>query len=149
MWPFNSKKPTLPDALSFKSAEAFFEYQCKFGRVDIEKGVPLVALIESTMGEISGASESALRGKIQTVLVKVASEDGGFVIPSQTPSSAGSVLKRGDLVLWLPLEYEKTVAATSPDLRFGWVGFVVARIAHTLHLPEGGLDIVEQYGQFH
>jgi hypothetical protein len=61
----------------------------------------------------------------QLALLKVVSEDGGFIVAAKTPSGRGDRLKPGDFVMWVPHTWIDT---PSPDKRFGWVGLIRAKI---------------------
>jgi hypothetical protein len=63
----------------------------------------------------------------QTVLLRVASEDGGFLVVAKT-AGRGPLLNPKDAVIWMPDIFSEEVAKVSPDKRFGWVGLKRAKI---------------------
>lgn len=134
MWPFSKKKnqPVMPGVLPFKSGAAFLEYQCKFGHTDIQPKQGIVALVLDAKKEfgVSEAVKVEPDGQ-QMAILKVASEDGGFIVAARTPTGAGDRLKPDDVVIWVPLEYagDAVDKASGMDPRFGWVGFIVAKVA--------------------
>jgi hypothetical protein len=63
----------------------------------------------------------------QTVALRVASEDGGFLVVAKT-AGRGPLLNPKDAVIWVPDIFSEEVAKVSPDTRFGWVGLIRAKI---------------------
>ncbi len=145
-------KAGLPEKLVFKSGEAFLEYQCKFGHTKIVPKQGIVAVVLDAQKEFGAASPVKVESDgCQKVTLKVASEDGGFVVSSQTPTGKGDRLKPGDVVIWVPLEHmnmgadQSILAAADLDSRFGWIGFVVAKVKPELDISKPDLDIVSRY----
>ena|ERR1700730_2948892 len=64
----------------------------------------------------------------QLAALRVASEDGGFLVFATTPSAEGEKLQPGDVVLWVPYEYNKEAGDQMSDKRSGWVGLIRAKI---------------------
>src|SRR5215831_9476285 len=86
------KEPPVPNppVIYFKSSAAFFESQCDFGYTRIEVGVAVVALVLDAQKEFGTPTPVSIgKGGIQLAALKVASEDGGFLVFSQTPSGSG------------------------------------------------------------
>ncbi|MDP2802490.1 MAG: hypothetical protein Q8O26_11470 [Phreatobacter sp.] len=137
MWPFGKKKPpTSPaEALVFKSGEAFFEYQCKFGHTTLEKDKGIVGLILDARRHFGTQIAVKLQDDRQVAAVRVASDDGGFVVLAQTPNN-GDPLQPGDLVVWVPQTYMSELGNALPDKRAGWVGLILYKIA-----PELGSEL--------
>lgn len=78
-------------------------------------------------------------------MINVASEEGGFVVPAKTPGK-GDLLKAGDVVVWVPMIYNKELAKSVGIKNFGWVGLIVAKIAPTLDPnPEGQYKLICKY----
>ena len=63
----------------------------------------------------------------QTAVLRVTSDDGGFLVMAKTAGS-GELLAPGDFVFWVPMSHSADVAAVSSDARFGWVGLIRAKI---------------------
>jgi hypothetical protein len=64
----------------------------------------------------------------QIAVLRVISEDGGFIVSSQTPPGRGPPLQPGDFVTWVPVAFHEPTAKLSGDPRFGWVGVIRAKI---------------------
>lgn len=89
VWPFSkSKKPSgLPQKLPFKSGADFLEYQCKFGHTKIVPKQGIVALVLGSQKEFGTAAAVKVDPNgIQTATLKVASEDGGFIVAKVAPA---------------------------------------------------------------
>jgi hypothetical protein len=113
-----------------RGREAFFRLQCEFGDTNITVGKGMVAIVLDASREFPGIPYPVKiepDGK-QLALIKVISEDGGFIVPTTTPSAKGDRLVPGDVVMWVPSRYEDTAAQSSPDKRFGWVGLIRAKV---------------------
>src|SRR5687768_7946951 len=123
MWPFKSKSKPGLSALVFKTGDAFVDYHCKYMSTRLEAGSPLAALVLDAR-EIFGVSVPVKTDDngIQTATLRVASDDGGFVVIAQTASGGGDPLKPGDVVAWIPGQYLPKLAEAVADKRSGWVG---------------------------
>jgi len=133
MWPFSKKKtPAAPGVLPFKNGAAFVEYLCKFGHTDIQPRQGIVALVLDAKKEfgVSQPVKIEADGR-QMAMLRVASEDGGFIVPAYTSTGNGDRLKPDDVVIWVPVEYATPAMENAGDIdpRFGWVGFIVAKVA--------------------
>jgi len=82
----------------------------------------------------------------QTAILRVASEDGGFIVCAKTPSARGDRLKPDDIVIWVPINYEKKIVPPEPDPRFGWVGFIVAKVKPETDMANQNFNIICDYG---
>jgi len=150
IWPFSkNQKSALPEKLVFKSGKAFFDYQCMFGHTDIIPNRGVVALVLDSKKEFGTIAPIKIEADGQQIVtLKVASEDGGFVVHSQTPTGIGDRLSPDDVVIWLPLEYTSIVNELDGiDPRFGWLGFVVAKIKPELDMSKPDFDITCWYDQ--
>ena len=148
VWPFSkSKKPSgLPQKLPFKSGADFLEYQCKFGHTKIVPKQGIVALVLDSQKEFGTAEAVTVDANgVQTATLKVASDDGGFIVSSQTPSGKGDRLKPGDVVIWVPLQHTGDAVPEGVDRRFGWVGFIVAKVAPEIDMAKPDFDILCRY----
>lgn len=149
IWPFSkkSKISSVPQKLVFKSGKAFFEYQCKFGYTDVIPQRGIVALVLDYSKEFGGEKAVKIEpdGR-QMVALKVASDDGGFLVISTTPTGAGDRLKPDDVVIWLPVEYASKIIPKGADKRFGWVGFVIAKVKPEIELSSSEFQIACEYG---
>ena len=132
-WPFGTKakapeRPTFVFTDTDAGRKAFFDLQCKYGAVQIEKGKGMVALVLDAreISRIPDAVKIEPDGS-QLALIKVISEDGGFIVVAKTLGSGGDRLKPGDFVLWVP-ETLLEITSMETDKRLGWVGLIRAKI---------------------
>lgn len=131
-WLFSREKSPKVNGLPlvFKNNEGFFEYQCKFGDVKLEEKKGLVAIVLDARKEFGTSSPVKVEADgSQLAMLRVASDDGGFVVPAKTASN-GPLLKPGDLVFWVPIKHEAPLLPEQfeVDPRFFWVGFIVLKI---------------------
>jgi len=147
MWPFSKKQKTgFPEKLVFKSGEAFLEYQCDYGHTEIVPKQGIVAVVLDSQKEFGTASPVKVEPDgSQKVILKVASDDGGFIVSSQTPTGKGDRLKPDDVVIWVPLEYTNIVDMADLDPRFGWMGLVVAKVKPEIDMNKPDFDIISRY----
>lgn len=150
VWPFSKKTKApagMPQKLPFKDGAGFLEYQCKYGFTDIRPKQGIVALVLDSKKEFGTATPVKVdeRG-VQTATLKVASEDGGFIVSAQTPSGKGDPLRPGDVVIWVPLQHIGDAAVPDGlDKRFGWVGFIVAKVEPEIDLANPNFNIISRY----
>jgi hypothetical protein len=147
VWPFSKNKPPagLPQKLPFKSGSAFLEYQCEYGFTEIRVKQGIVALvIDSREYGTKEAIKLEADGR-QIVTLKVASSDGGFIVSAQTPTGKGDRLKPDDVVIWVPLQHVGDIIPDGIDKRFGWVGFVVAKVAPEIDMSNPNFNILSRY----
>jgi hypothetical protein len=64
----------------------------------------------------------------QIAKLRIASDDGGFIVIAGTAGSRGPRLQPGQFVLWRAGKYAPGVAKTSQDKRIGWVGLIVGTL---------------------
>jgi len=129
----------------FKDNQSAFECACKYMNCKISVGFELAALVLDAK-ELFGLPESVqlLKNGIQSVSLKVSSDDGGFSAISQTAHKNGPTLHSGDLVSWRPFKFLPDVGRKMGDRRTGWIGLVTALLSPTL-LPDGWVEL-ERFG---
>jgi hypothetical protein len=133
----HSKEP--PATFVFKSGASFFELQCKYGDTKIEKGKGVVAIILDAREEFgTPVAVKVEQDGRQVAVLRVASEDGGFVVTSQTPSGTGDRLHPGDIVVWVPSDHSEEVGEVFQDERSGWIGFIRAKVKPELEATATG-----------
>jgi hypothetical protein len=148
MWPFKPKsapKVALPK-LIYKSGEAFFEMQCKYGHTDIVEGQGIVAIMLDAKEEFG--TEVAVKiqpNGCQLATIRVAATDGGFRSFAEAASAKGDRLKPGDLVVWVPMTHMKRLADTAGDHRQGWIGLIVAKVAPETDPANNELSLLCRY----
>jgi hypothetical protein len=115
--------------LVFKDAYCAFEYACKFMNCSIEKDRMMMAIVLDGRTEF-GLSDSVKlkQDGIQLACLKVASDDGGFIVLAETAGRNGPKLKPGELVAWLPGFFNSQIADSVEDSRFGWMGLIVGTL---------------------
>lgn len=151
MWPFKKKNKNtyIPEAIYFKNSEGFFEYQCSFGQTNIKPNdKAIVAIVLDAQKEFGAQYPVKIDndGK-QTAALRVASEDGGFVVISPTASNKGEKLSPGDLVFWLPVTQLKEALVENIDVdpRFSWVGLIIAKIKPEMGVKNQDFSIICTY----
>lgn len=147
IWPFSKKKSlVLPQKLPFKSGAAFFEYQCEFGHTEIVPKQGVVALVLNSEKEFGVQDAVKVENDgTQIVTLKVVSEDGGFLVISRTASGKGERLRPDDVVIQVPLVHSEEVIPDGADERFGWAGFIVAKIAPEIDMANPNFKILSRY----
>ncbi len=150
VWPFSRKKQRRAHTAKspFKSGAAFFEYICEFGGSTVRTKQGMIALVLDAKKEF-GVSKSVHiepDGR-QLAMLKVAADDGGFVVPAYTQTSKGDRLKPDDIVVWTPLKNPKTAIgkAGEVDPRPGSVGFIVAKVAPEIDTTSSELKTISRY----
>lgn len=149
VWPFSKKTQIpagLPQKLPFKDGQGFLEYQCEYGFTEIRPKQGVVALVLDSQKEF-GTKEAVtvMSDGVQQTTLKVASSDGGFIVASQTATGKGDRLKPGDVVIWVPLQHLGDKVPEGMDNRFGWVGFIVAKVKPEIDLSNPEFDIISRY----
>lgn len=152
LWPFKSKvspRPTeLLPLLVFKSRSEFFEYQCKYGQTKIKKGFGIVGIVLDAREYGSPFSVKIEKDGTQFAMIRVASDDGGFLVFAMTPRK-GDLLSVGDLIFWVPSIFSDETGSALQDSRSGWVGMIRAKIAPELSVNPGegmnGFKILCEY----
>ena len=125
-------------------AEALFAEQCALAR-RIEPGRGVFALVVDAAKRF-GLARSAKQNRdgTQSVVLRVAFDEGGFFVVATTRLPGKPHLKPGDAVLWVPIGYDKTFGTQFADHRTGWIGYVEARVmpaSGTIH----SFEVVERY----
>ena len=146
MWPFSKGNRAKANSvnLPFKGGKDFLEYQCEFGHTEI---IPKRGIVALVLDARDFGTDKAIKiepdGR-QIVMLKVASDDGGFLVSAQTPSGKGDRLRPDDVVIWVPVQHIGSVPS-GLDPRFGWVGFVVAKIKPEIDLGKSDFEITCRY----
>lgn len=107
----------------FTSTMEAFEHACAEHDTLIVPEQPLLAMV---LESVSDAGAQAEGDGCAQLTLKVASDNGGFVVISRTTFAPKQPLHPGDLVCWVPLQHDPELAARAEDDRFGWVGLVFA-----------------------
>jgi hypothetical protein len=144
----NSETDNQPTNLcfKFKSGQAFFEYWCRNGFTNIEKNREIVAIVLDLTEELQTKQSVKIeKDGRQTVILRVASKDGGFIIPASTPSEKGDRLQPGDVVLWAPLIYNENMAKAFGHDRAGWMGFIRAKVLPEIDFEKNDFEIICEY----
>ncbi|WP_417491694.1 hypothetical protein [Maricaulis sp.] len=105
----------------FASTMEAFEHACAEHDTLIVPEQPLLAMVLESVADAGGEDDGCAQ-----LTLKVASEDGGYIVISRTTFAPKQPLHPGDLVCWVPLQHDAELAARAPDERFGWVGLVFA-----------------------
>ena len=133
---FKRKKPTRPSAsenvipqLCFEDGNAALEYACKFMECPLGEGsfLPAVVLDSRELFDTQTAVKTQEDGN-QLAMLRVASDDGGFLVAATTANPKGPKLQPGQLVAWTAMKHVPEIAETTKDQRFGWVGLIVGTL---------------------
>jgi hypothetical protein len=101
---------------------------CKYGHAEIELNKGILAIVLDAKKEFGTPEPVKLEPDgTQTAVLRVVSEDGGFVVTSKT-LGRGPRLSPDDAVIWVPDAFSDEVARLSSDRRFGWVGLIRAKV---------------------
>ena len=133
---FKRKKPIKPSMgesgippLYFNDGTAAIEYACKFMDCALDEGNFLPAVVMDSR-ELFG-TQTAVKMQDdgnQIAMLRVASNDGGFLVAATTINPKGPRLNPGQLVAWQAMKYVPDIAKTTKDKRFGWVGLIVGTL---------------------
>ncbi len=148
MWPFSRKKKESTPALVFKDGEAFLKFQCKYGHTEIIPGQGIVAIVVDAAKEFGvAAAVKRQPNGTQLAALKVSSEDGGFLVMATTATEKGAPLNPDDYVIWVPMQHQAAMvdAVDGIDPRFGWVGFIVAKIKAEIDPKSEQFSIISRY----
>jgi hypothetical protein len=150
MWPFGKNKRAAPEGtpniLQFKSGTAFLEYQCKFGETEIRPNHGVVAVVLDSSKEFGTANAVKIEPDgTQVAALRVASRDGGFMVMARTPRPGGDRLKPDDVVIWIPVSHSPEMVLPGMDQRFGWIGFIGAKVNAVIDLASPSFDLVCRY----
>ena len=123
-----SEAGSLPEK-TFENAEAAFAEACAALNTVIVPEQPLPALVMDASSEFGSDAPLAFDAEGNAnMMLRVASEDGGFIVFSRTINPPEKPLQAGDLVCWVPLQHDEALAGEANDARFGWVGLVFATL---------------------
>lgn len=114
------------DDLIFKDNQSAFDYACKYLDTKISMDKPMLAIVEPGP---SGQQPIKMESGRQRAILKVCSDDGGFMVVADSAYDKGPRLRVGDLVAWLPVDYAVELKDQVYDPRFAIIGFIVG----TLH----------------
>lgn len=142
---FGRKKNKLP-VLRFKSGEDFINYHCSYMNTRLQPGSPLAAVVIDAREQFGRSMAVKIEDNgIQTAMLRVASDDGGFTVMAQTASDKGDKLKPGDAVAWIPSMHMPEIAKAATDERFGWMGLIVAKIAPEIDENTKEMSVLSGY----
>lgn len=88
-------------------------------------------------GSSSGGNPKKLADQLATQILQVS---GGLI--AQTPSSKGSRLEAGDVVLWIPLQYRPEIATEAMS---GWMEVITAKLKPEINLENPGFHMICKY----
>jgi len=144
--PVRKRSPTIP-LPAVESAAAFFDRQCENGDITIERSKGIVAIVLDAQKDLGTAVAVRIEpdGR-QLAVLRVASDDGGFVVPASTPSGRGERLWPGDVVIWVPSIYSQEFGNHLQDKRSGWIGLITAKIRPRSDSINPSFDILRRYG---
>ena len=147
VWPFSRKKDrTFPQKLPFKDGQSFFEYQCQFGVTDIVPKQGMIAKVEDARKVFGNdVAVRTLPSGAQFAVLKVVSDDGGFIVFAETPTAQGPPLVPDDIVVWVPLTHTAEKMNAGMDERLGWQSVIIAKVSLTLDMSKAGFDLTHRY----
>lgn len=125
---------TASDRLVFHDACAALEYACRYMNTDVDEGAMLPAVIVDAR-EHFGTDQTVkvLDSGVQIALLRVASSDGGFLVPAATAGTGGPRLGPGDFVAWQAIEHKSNATEQAGDERTGWIGLIVGTLRPEWH----------------
>jgi hypothetical protein len=123
--------------LHFKDGAAAVEYASKYMVCKLAAGVELPAIVLDAREEF-GTAEAVRTAEngIQTAVLRVCGDNGGFIALSQTSGPIGPTLAPGEMVLWRAVKYLGKMGRAAPDRRTGWIGLIAGTLSPTL-IAEG------------
>jgi len=137
MFKFLKRKHQLParsegfPPLHFRDGSGALEYACKYLECSLHEGALLPALVLDAR-ELFGASSAVQKQHDgnQAAMLRVASQDGGFVVLATTAAASGPSLQPGDFVAWQAGKHspDVAVAMSATDSRSGWIGLIVGTL---------------------
>jgi hypothetical protein len=142
------KAQSLPETLFFKAGQSFFDYQCKFGCTEIKPNTSMVGLVLDARKEYGVADAVSVHHEDghQLAALSVISSDGGFRVFAQTlPHSGGEKLVPGDVVLWVPRNYNREMGSKTADPRTGWIGEIRAKVAPEISTIDPNFKVICRY----
>lgn len=123
----SGQPPNVP--LAFKDGTAALEYAVKFMECSLQPGASLPAVVLDSRAHFG--TKRAVKVQPdgnQVAVVRVASNDGGFVVLAATAGPRGPELQPGQLVAWQAMKYDHQLARAGEDERSGWVGLIVGTL---------------------
>ena len=130
--------------LYFNDGTAAFEYACKYMECALDDSSLLPALILDSRKLFGTQAAVKIQDDgNQLAILRVASNDGGFLVASTTTNPKGPRLIPGQLVAWQAMKYVPDIAVTTNDKRLGWVGLIVGTLK-TEHI-NGGWTVGERF----
>ena len=126
----NADTDAIP-SLFFMDGVAALEYACQFMKCPLHEGSFLPAIVLDSR-EMFGAATTiqTLKDGNQVAMLRVASDDGGFVVFATTAGPKGPKLQPGNFVGWKAAKHSAEVAASmgAKDPRSGWVGLIIGTL---------------------
>ena len=124
----------------FASTQEAFDHACREHDCTIVVEEPMLAMVLDAHLEFGAAESITVEddGCFQVTL-KVASNDGGFILLSRTTKPPKQPLNVGDLVCWVPLKHDPDLGNETNEERFGWAGLVFATLEPVWEEDEWGL----------
>lgn len=109
----------------------------------LERNSGLIAIVErASIKPNSSTPTQSDYVAIQVLSLKVVSNDGGFMVISET-STSGPALVEGDIVIWLPMENLGMFDHVDP--RSSWIGLTIAKVACQIDMNIDGFTIDHHY----
>jgi hypothetical protein len=113
----------------FQDGIAALRYACRFLECPLHEGAFLPAVVLDHRDVLGRQAAVNVGGYgVQTALLCVASNDGGFVVAAATAGPKGPRLEPGELVAWKAVRHVPEVVNSVSDARFGWVGVIVGTL---------------------
>jgi hypothetical protein len=138
---FKRKKTPAPRSVAanipplfFKDGASAFEHACQYMECPLHEGSMLPALVLDAH-KLFGVATAVKREPDgnQIAVLRVASNDGGFLVNAVTAGPKGPPLHPGQLVWWQAGKHAPEVANLSKDERFGWVGLIIGTLKPEHH----------------
>lgn len=127
----------IPFPLRFKDAASAVEYASAYMICKIVPGADLPAIVVDATERFGlPVPVQIMDNGIQSAVLTVCGDRGGFLAFAQTAGPRGPALRPGDLVAWRPFRFIPEVGRRSSDRRTGWAGLIVAVLEPTL-ITEG------------
>lgn len=111
--------------LIFKDNISAFKYACQYLDTNLSANKAMPAIIIPGPG---GEQPFLLDSGRQRAMLKVCSDDGGFIVVADSAYDKGPILKIGDLVAWMPVDYAEEIKDKVEDPRFALIGFIIGTL---------------------
>lgn len=119
----------MNEPLIFKDGLSAFQYACKHMNCSVEHNHPMLAIVLDARSEFGTSEAVNLKPDgIQIAVLRVASDDDGFRVIAGTAGRTGPELIPGDLVVWLPRQFDEKMGKAADDERFGWIGLITGTL---------------------